>query len=662
MKNHPSTDLPDHSICQYIVENANVSIIVARGLVLKFVNSATEQLTGYTKEELLKATFTKFVHPDDQPTVTNRHIQRVNGESVPTTYEFRIVTKQGVQKWVEIKAERIKWKTENATLCFLSDITERREAQERHKATAQQLHDIIEFQPDPTIVVDKDRQVVAWNHAMEELTGVKKESMIGKGNYEYALPFYNKRCEVLIDLIFASKDKVTSQYSNVTSQGEKLFAEIFIPHWNSGSGAYIWCAASPLYDQTGHRIGAIETIRDITERKKVEERLKLSERRFRQMAENVNEGFWVLDIQTHQCIYSNPAFDNFFGRSLTNVDIEVIFELIHKEDQERIRSERLSWKSTELEYRIIRSDGDTRWLRSRATAISDGNGNTVKLIGVTADITQFKKAALEAEQNRLQMIQADKMATLGILVSGVAHEINNPNNYMMLNAKILERAWLDILPLLDEHNKNYPRFKITDLSYDEARTMLPDIIKSLSDGTKRIKTIVESLRNYARKETSELNHEVNINNVVDSSIVLLSNLIAKSTDRFSLHFTEGLPHIRGNSQQLEQVVINLITNACQSLTLRSQKICIYTLRDDFGVLFKVADEGCGISSENSNKIFDPFFTTKRESGGTGLGLPISKNIVQNHGGTIEFQSEEGKGTTVTVRFPLHNQKKAQRVN
>jgi polar amino acid transport system substrate-binding protein len=238
-----------------------------------------------------------------------------------------------------------------------------------------------------------------------------------------------------------------------------------------------------------------------------------------------------------------------------------------------------------------------------------------------------------------------------VLVSGVAHEINNPNNYLMLNAKILNHAWHDALPVLEKHFRQNPDFKLADLGYAEARTLLPDILLGLSDGTQRIKRIVDNLRNYARKDASDMNQAVDLNKTAESTLVLLSNMIRKATDNFQTHFAQSLPCIRGNIQQIEQVIINLISNACQALGDRSQRIDLYTFEQNAIVVLKVVDTGCGIPRESLNKILDPFFTTKRESGGTGLGLSISMNIIHNHGGSIEFASEVGKGTTVTLRFP-----------
>ena len=518
-------------------------------------------------------------------------------------------------------------------------------------AACRQVYDIVEFLPDPTFVIDKDKKVIAWNKAMEELTGVIKKNIIGQGNYAYALPFYNERRPILIDLIFVSTEEIKSRYSNVRSDRDKLFAEVFVPRFSHGAGMHIWGVASPLYDHHEQRIGAIETIRDITRLKKTENKLHESERRFRQIAEHVSDGFWVADEPTQRLIYSNPALDAMYGIPLNGKASNDLIALVHPDDRETMKKDRLGNKNYESTYRIKKLDGSERWLQTNGFTVVDSQEKTIRQVGITRDVTERRLAAMEAERTREQMIQTDKMVTLGVLVSGVAHEINNPNNYLMLNAKIIDQAWNDVLPILENYHEKNPGFKIANLDYGKARVLLPDIIKGFSDGTQRIKRIVESLRNYARKDTDGLNQEVDLNAVVESALVLLSDMLLKSTDNFQKNIDANLPKIKGNASQIEQVVINLLTNACHALNNRSQKILLSTREGKNGVALEIVDHGYGISQENMDKIFDPFFTTKRESGGTGLGLSISKNIMQNHGGTIEIQSETGKGTVVTLRFP-----------
>jgi PAS domain S-box-containing protein len=307
--------------------------------------------------------------------------------------------------------------------------------------------------------------------------------------------------------------------------------------------------------------------------------------------------------------------------------------------------------SVSLEHRIKRKDGAIRWLSATLVPRIDRNGQLIFYDGLISDITSRKETERLDERHQQQLLLMDKMASLGILVSGVAHEINNPNNYMMLNAKILSKAWNEVLPVLDSHFAGQSQASMAGLPYEEARTLLPGIMKGMLDGTNRIKHIVDSLRSYSREDTSQLRQNVDLNRAVESALTLVSSLVRKTTDFLEVRCDNSLPTIKGSQQQIEQVIINLLTNACHALRNRSDRIEVRTSSDECAIILQVIDTGVGIAEGDILKITEPFFTTRRDLGGTGLGLSVSSNIIKNHGGTIAFASELGKGTTVTVRLP-----------
>lgn len=270
------------------------------------------------------------------------------------------------------------------------------------------------------------------------------------------------------------------------------------------------------------------------------------------------------------------------------------------------------------------------------------------------EITERKRAE---ELNRMQqekLIQADKMASVGILVSGVAHEINNPNNYMLLNSNNLAGVWNELRPRLDEYAKEKGDFLVSGLPYSELKEEVGDLISGISEGSERINTIVQSLKDFARQDPGRMNEIIDVNAVIKSSVVILTNLIKKSSDHFTTEYSEKLPKVIGNRQQIEQVIINLLSNSCQALENRNKAIAIRTLfdEDNRNTIITVKDEGKGIKAEDMKQIMDPFFTTKRDSGGTGLGLSISYNIIKDHNGDITFESEPGKGTRATIVLPV----------
>jgi C4-dicarboxylate-specific signal transduction histidine kinase len=267
---------------------------------------------------------------------------------------------------------------------------------------------------------------------------------------------------------------------------------------------------------------------------------------------------------------------------------------------------------------------------------------------------KIAQATAELQQHQQQLIQADKMASLGILVSGVAHEINNPTGLLLLNLPVLRKAYQVAQENLEERFQDSGDFMIGGLRYSLLREETPRMFDEMQDGARRIKRIVDDLKDFARKDDSDLSESVDLNAVVRAALRLVDNSIRKATHRFEISCADTLPHCQGNVQRIEQVVVNLILNACQALPDTDKGIFVATSFDAVSaeLLFCVRDEGVGIPGEHLSHLTDPFFTTKRELGGTGLGLSVSAGIVKDHQGRLEFSSEPGAGTTVTMVLPV----------
>jgi signal transduction histidine kinase len=246
------------------------------------------------------------------------------------------------------------------------------------------------------------------------------------------------------------------------------------------------------------------------------------------------------------------------------------------------------------------------------------------------------------------------MTSLGLLVSGVAHEINNPNNFIMANSRLLERSWADALNILREYHRENGEFFIGGVPFSELDAHSPNLFAGIIDGARRIESIVNNLKGFARNDSSIESSGINVNQVASAAISILHYELNKFTDNFHAELAEGIPVIKGSSQQLGQVIINLLMNACQSLPDRRSGIWLSTGFDTGKqqVTISVRDEGHGMSPEKSSMIMEPFFTTKLDSGGTGLGLSICQSIVKDHSWSMDFTSEQGKGSTFVVRIPL----------
>lgn len=289
--------------------------------------------------------------------------------------------------------------------------------------------------------------------------------------------------------------------------------------------------------------------------------------------------------------------------------------------------------------------------------------NDTRLLRIVSEMitTYFVKKLIEerAKSQQQQLVHTDKITSLGTIAASVAHEINNPNNFIMFNSPILAKIWKDIVPILEEYYRENGDFSLGGLPYLEAKDVTPKLISGIAEGSRRIKIIVAKLKDYVRQKSSKRDSLVHVNNVINSAVDLVQNLIRKHTQNFSVELYRGLPPVRGNYLEIEQVIINIISNACHALSNTSKKVLMRTYFDQKtgNVIIEAVDEGEGIVPENLPKITNPFFTTKQKQGGTGLGLSVSSNIVRDHAGTLTFSSEPEKGTKVTIMLPAIERRK-----
>lgn len=273
------------------------------------------------------------------------------------------------------------------------------------------------------------------------------------------------------------------------------------------------------------------------------------------------------------------------------------------------------------------------------------------------EIIERKRAADELQVRLKQLLHADKMTSLGILTSGVAHEINNPNGLIQLSLPQLSKSWQDAMPVLEEHYRQHGDFKLGWFNYSRMREEIPQMFDEMLASSNRIKRIVEDLKDFARRDDSGYNDPVEFADVIRDAVRLVDNSVRKATDSFSVELVTDLPRFRGNEHRIEQVVVNLILNACQALTSRQQAISLRTgyLQEKEQVYLDVIDEGCGMDADHLERITDPFFTTRRETGGTGLGLSVSDGIVKDHKGKLEFSSKPEQGMKVRLLLPVYRE-------
>ena len=385
--------------------------------------------------------------------------------------------------------------------------------------------------------------------------------------------------------------------------------------------------------------------------------LRESEDKFRNLTASALDGIILMDHDGNVA-YWNEAATTIFGFSSAEAMGRPIHQLIDARREgespivQRLEGQKMIGDFAHTIELVARNKNGSEVLVElslSSTRIKD----KWHAIWIVRDVTERKKNEEEVRKQQQQLQRADKMISLGLLVSGVAHEINNPNSIALLNLPILARAWEGVKPILDEFYHENGDFMMAGVEYTVMRQQLPRVCAELEESAARIRQIVIDLKDYARAETSGQMIQVDINDVVQSGVRLTMNSIHRATKRFTATYGENLPKVLGNRQRLIQVVINLIQNSCEALSESGRAITVTTRynRESDGVEIVIRDEGSGIAQNVLNKVIDPFFTTKRNMGGTGLGLSVSAGIVKEHNGVIHFDSVLNQGTEVIVSLP-----------
>ena len=629
-------DLYDNAPDMFVFVDAKTANIIR-------CNQTVVQTLGYTREEIIGHSIFERYHPDcieDAHKVFQSFVE--TGEV--NDAELVLKRKDGSKIDVSLNASSVRDDEGNVlySRSVWRNITRHKRAEKALRRSETRYRTLFGESRDAVYMNTREGKILDINQAGVDLLGYPHEELIGMNVRQlYVHPEERSVFQREIE-----------RKGSVRDYGLKFRRK---------DGTLIDCLVTSTVRRAadGTVLGYQGIIRDITEQMKAEKALHESEQRFRQLAENLREVFWLSSLDGRQIYFINPAYEEIWGRSRESLiaQPESWLETIHPEDREEVLAnfeKQSRGEFVEYEYRIVRPDGEIRWIEAHVLPVRNEEGEVYRCAGSAQEITKRKRAEELAESQQQQLIQADKMASLGILVSGVAHEINNPNNFIMLNGEILSMAWQNVMPILHKYYEENGDFLLAGMPYTRAHEKIGQLISGISEGATRIGKIVEALGGFARQDAGDLDQTVDPNAVVESAMVIVNNLIKKSTHHPSVELEENLPQIRGNPQQLEQVIINLITNSCQALQSPQKSLFVSTSYNETSdlITIRVRDEGEGIPPENLNHIIEPFFTTKRDTGGTGLGLSVSYNIVKNHGGHLHFSSRFDIGTTATVMLPV----------
>jgi PAS domain S-box-containing protein len=553
-------------------------------------------------------------------------------------------------------------------------IRELRQAHGRIKARDRKLADVIDFLPDPTLVLDKDGTVIFWNRALEKLTGVGAETMLGKSDFEYGAPFYGTPTPLLIDYVRGVVAHPAPRYA-VAEVGEyEIIAEVSPPALPGGI-RHLWAKAVALRDETGTVIGAIEAIRDVTDRRRSDMALRESEEKFRRIVETANEGVWVFDAD-YKTTFVNRRMADMLGYVPEEMLGTCLDDYLPKEHLEAAvyqKDRRRQGYSDVFERRIKRKDGGFLWVMISASPLYDASDAYIGELGMFTDITTRKAIEEELTYHRQRLeveveertkdlrLQTLELAEANIrlseldrlksaFLSTVSHELRTPLTSILGFAKLIGREFSEQFLPLGTGNA------------------------VLESKGRRIAGNLTVVYKEAERLTRLINDVLDLNRIESGNMCWRDSRIAPLTVlRKVAHGIEGLleqrpeiifsfdapkdvPDLFMDPDQLIQVVSNLLNNAIKFT--RSGDVRMEVRQDGDSLLIVVRDAGIGIPKEELESIFDRFHQVGRgdtvvdTTKGTGLGLAICRQIVRHYNGRIWAESELGKGSAFFVRLPL----------
>jgi len=536
----------------------------------------------------------------------------------------------------------------------------------------------------PIFVLDVNHRIIVWNNAMESLTGFKAEEMIGT-NRQW-LPFYVNERPVLADLVLSADGVHLEELYGTYRMSQHVLGGLQAEGWLENVGGqrrYLLYDAAPVFDAHDVKLGVIETLLDITERKQAEAELTKSREELQRKHNELSELFaqvesgkreWEDTIDSlsemvlmcdqfgvvNRCNRAVTTFTGLPYDEIVNVDCMELFA--------RVGLEITGYDGTSGQ---LECEGGRRHFELLSNELKQIGSDEIRGVVVTIHETtellkmneKLQQAYAELQQSQAQIFQQEKMASIGQLAAGVAHEINNPMGFISSNLSTMgkymekinsfEAAMIEAVQgkgdeeLLASMKDLRKKLKI-DFILEDIKSLLDES----RDGAERVRRIVQDLKSFSHVDEAECK-PASINECLDTTLNMLRNEIKYIAD-VEREFDPDLPMLLCFPQQINQVFMNVLVNSAHAIEGHGL-IKIKTLRESDDIVVRISDTGKGIAPENLTRIFEPFFTTKEVGKGTGLGLSISYDIIKKHGGLMTVESEVGVGTTFTVRLPLDHQ-------
>jgi two-component system, NtrC family, sensor kinase len=626
-------------------------------------NKAAEQIFGYSAEEAMGRDLHNLLAPRKYYEAFKKGFDLFKktgqGPAVGKTLELEALRKDGSKFPMELSLSSVKVKDKWIAIGILRDITERIQAEEAIRGTAQRYRTVFDSVADTIQIYDFGGNLHDVNRAGCERLGYSKEELltmrVSDINVVESVEGVQDRMKLLREQGHLSFD-VTHRHRDGTHIEMEMNSQVI----DLDGKPMVFCVG-----------------RDVTERKQAEEELRQREARFSLLAESLDEVFWLGEAQEDgiwRLVYVSPAVEKLFGVTSKQVyaSNEVWFKAVHEDDLERVEQTMEDFlqnsESYNIEYRLRLPDDNIRWIWARGSMVCDTNGKHCHTVEISQDITQRREMERRSGLNQ-------KLESIGQLAAGIAHEINTPTQYVGDNTRFLQDAFKDVNVLLERYGallratKEDDRFRematgveetATEIDLEFLQEEIPKAIEQTLEGVDRVATIVQAMKRFSHPESGE-KKPVDINEAIESTVTVARNEW-KYVAEVELDLDRNLPPVPCSPGDFNQVILNMVVNAAHAIAAQGNKdtkmglITLSTrLMDGFAEI-RIRDTGTGIPAELQDKVFDPFFTTKDVGKGTGQGLAIAQDIIVNkHHGDIHLESNVGMGTEFIIRLPLHTE-------
>ncbi len=447
-------------------DNVPDGVLLADIATKKFYygNRSICRMLGCSLKQLKKMRV-EDIHPKSEAGRVLKDFGRLARREISISRNVPIKGKNGRIFFMDINSSiPVKLEGKEMMIGFFRDVTSRKKAEEELQASQQRLAALVNFLPDATMAVNLEHRVIAWNEKMEILTGVPRKNILGRDDYQYALPFYGKRRPVLMDLVIKNDRRIEKKYSYIHKENDRLAAEMFIPRLNGGQGAYLSSIASPLYDENGKMVGAIESVRDITEYKRSEQELRQSRERFKNLVDLLPQTVFEMDHQGKLTFLNRNGLTNFGYQEKALAKGLNILQLIARVDRQRAAKVILTpVKAADNgtnDFLALRKDGSVfpAMVYSRF-AVRKNSANGIR--GILVDLTELKKV-----ENSLKEIAAKDEALLASIADGVI-AVDKNDDIILINRTALRmlactekeakgKKWYTILRKEDERGNEIP--------------------------------------------------------------------------------------------------------------------------------------------------------------------------------------------------------------